>query len=210
VSLRPLTRIGGTTVIGSLRGVLLDRDPDGELLVEVSGIGYRVTVAPYTAIDVGDVGEEVFLHIHHNIREDAETLFGFLERVERVTFESLLGAHGVGPSLALSILAVHRPADLQRAVASDDLASLCLVPGVGKKTAERLLIELRSTLDIADIDLTDVPRAPRVANTVLDDVRAALSGLGYGNDEIASATARLPEGDDASELVRFALSELAS
>ncbi len=197
-------------MIGSLRGLLIDRDPEGELLVEVAGIGYRVTVAPYTAADVGNVGDEVFLHIHHNVREDAETLFGFTERVERVTFESLLAAHGVGPSLALSILAVHRPADLRRAVASDDLASLCLVPGVGKKTAERLLIELRSSLDVVDIDLTGVSTTPRSTNTVLDDVRAALTELGYGNDEIARATARLPEGDDASELVRVALAELAS
>jgi Holliday junction DNA helicase RuvA len=196
-------------MIGSLRGKLLDRDPDGELLVEVMGIGYRVTVAPYTAIEVGDVGDDVFLHIHHNVREDAETLFGFAERIERVTFESLLSAHGVGPALALAILAVHRPADLQRAVASDDLAALCLVPGVGKKTAERLLIELRSTLEVGDIDLTGVTAAPRVSNTILDDVRAALTELGYGNDEIAGATARLPDGDDASELVRLALAELA-
>jgi holliday junction DNA helicase RuvA len=121
-------------MIGSLRGELLDRTLSGEVLVEVGGVGYRVVVSPSTAIAVGDIGQQVFLHVHHHIREDAQTLYGFTSRDERISFEALLSAHGVGPALALAILSVHPPASLSRVLADDDLAALCLVPGVGKKT----------------------------------------------------------------------------
>ena len=143
-------------MIGSLRGVLLERWSDGEVLVEVAGVGYRVTVAPATSVDLGETGREVFLHIHHHRREDAETLYGFLRADERLAFEALLGAHGVGPSLALAILSVHPPAALQRVLAADDLDALCLVPGVGKKTAARLLVELKSRLDVPGLDAAAV------------------------------------------------------
>ena len=141
-------------MIGSLRGTLLDRGP-GEVLVEVGGIGYRVTVTPGTSVALGEVGDEVFVHVHNHVREDAVTLYGFATRDERACFEALIGAHGVGPSLALAILSVHSPAQLRLALASDDVAALCMVPGVGKKTAARLLVELKSKLDLPDgVDLT--------------------------------------------------------
>jgi len=108
-------------VIGSLRGELLDRG-DSEVLVEVGGIGYRVTVTPATAVTIGEVGAEVFVHVHHHVREDAQTLFGFPSRGERVAFEALLGAHGVGPALALAILSVHSPESLRRTLADDYVA----------------------------------------------------------------------------------------
>ena len=97
-------------MIGSLRGTLLDRWPSGEVLVEVAGVGYRVTITAATALDLGEPGQEVFLHIHHHRREDAETLYGFTTADERIVFEALLSAHGVGPALALAILGVHPPA----------------------------------------------------------------------------------------------------
>ena len=129
-------------MIGSLRGRLLHRG-SGEIIVEVAGIGYVVVVSPTTAVAVGDVDDEAFVWVHHHLREDAETLYGFGTRAEKVTFEALLGAHGVGPSMALAILSVHAPAALVRILADDDVAALCLVPGVGKKTAARLLVDLR-------------------------------------------------------------------
>ena len=135
-------------MIGSLRGTLGDRSGTGEVLVEVAGVGYRVTVTPTTVVELGDPGAEVFVHIHHHIREDAQTLYGFLTREERDGFEALLGAHGVGPALALAILSVHGPDALALVVAEDDVDALCLVPGVGKKTAARLLIELKSRLRV--------------------------------------------------------------
>ena len=135
-------------MIGSLRGQLLDRSAESELLIEVGGLGYRVLVTPSTAVSVGAVGTEVFVHTHHAVREDSDTLYGFTTVDERRIFESLIGAHGVGPALGLAILSVHDPVALRAAVAHDDLAALCLVPGVGRKTAARLVMELKSRLDI--------------------------------------------------------------
>ena len=139
-------------MIGSLRGTLLDRSTAGEVLIEVGGVGYRATMGPAAALTLGDVGSEVFVWVHHHIREDAQALYAFSGRDERTCFEALLGAHGVGPSLALAILSVHRPDALRGVLASDDVDALCLVPGVGKKTAARLLVELKSRLDAGEID----------------------------------------------------------
>ncbi len=200
-------------MIGSLRGRLLHRGA-GEVLVEVAGVGYVVVVSPTTVVALGEVGDEVFVWVHHHVREDAETLYGFGTRDEKVTFEALLGAHGVGPSLALAILSVHAPAALVRILADDDVAALCLVPGVGKKTAARLLVELKSRLDVPESGT--VPGVGAVAvvtageRTATTDVREALVGLGYGPDEIRAATAELADDGDASAMLRRALQRLAS
>jgi Holliday junction DNA helicase RuvA len=211
-------------VIGSLRGRLLDRGAvdraAGEVLVEVGGIGYRVTVAPTTVVALGDVGDEVFVWVHHHVREDGQTLYGFGGRDERITFEALIGAHGVGPSLALAILSVHDPVALARVLAEDDVGALCLVPGVGKKTAARLLVELKSRLHVPGIDpgvAVGLRRDPdgngagaSQPPSVRSDVRAALAGLGYSADEIHGATAELPDDGDAPQLLRRALQRLAT
>jgi holliday junction DNA helicase RuvA len=196
-------------MIGSLRGELLDRTLSGEVLVEVAGVGYRVVVSPSTAVAVGDIGESVFLHVHHHIREDAQTLYGFTTRDERIAFEALLSAHGVGPALALAILSVHPPASLQRVLADDDLASLCLVPGVGKKTAQRLLVELKSKLDVPDLDGVEVSGGIGSNGSARSDVHDALAGLGYGPDEIRDAVRDLPADGDTADLLRAALARLA-
>lgn len=200
-------------MIGSLRGVLLSKTPDAELLLEVSGVGYRVQATPRTAAAAGDSGSEVFVHVSHIVREDAQTLYGFATLDERRTFEALVGARGVGPSLALSILAVHHPDALRMAVADDDVDMLCLVPGVGPKTAVRMLVELKSRLDLPEAEAPPGSEAaPPVAGPSDDarlDVRAALDGLGYGADEIRSVLADLPAGEDAGRLLREALRRLA-
>lgn len=198
-------------MIGSLRGTLLDREDD-VVVVEVGGLGYRVTVSPTTAVSLGDVGDEVFLWVHHHIREDAQALYGFPTADGRRCFTALLGAHGVGPSLALAILSVHGPSELVRVLAEDDVAALCLVPGVGKKTAARLLVELKSRLDLP-VDVTpaalgDGP-VPAAGGSARADVREALAGLGYGTDEIRDVLADLPDGDDAAALLKQALRRLA-
>jgi Holliday junction DNA helicase RuvA len=200
-------------VIGSLRGQLLDRDPTFvEALIEVGGIGYRVQFTATGLVSLPDVGTEVFVHVHHHIREADQQLFGFLAIDERKAFEALLSAHGVGPALALAILGVHPPADLRLAVASDDVDALCLVPGVGKKTAARLLIELKNKLDLpTDIEATVAAISEGSAVTsVKADVREALVGLGYAGDEIRGVLADLPEEGDVGELVRQALQKLSS
>ena len=199
-------------MIGSLRGTLLDRWGDGELLIEVAGVGYRVTVTPTTVIEVGELGSEVFVHVHHHLRDDAQVLYGFRTRAERECFESLLGAHGVGPALALAILSVHGPDALAMVVADDDIDALCLVPGVGKKTAARLLIELKSSLSVAVLEVASGP-APGAGDpgrsAARSDVREALANLGYGPDEVASVVRELPDADDVSFLLKEALQRLA-
>jgi Holliday junction DNA helicase RuvA len=195
-------------MIGSLRGCVLDRWAEGEVLIEVHGIGYRVVVTPSTLARL-DVGAEAFLHVHHHIREDAQTLYGFLTRDERMCFEALLGAHRVGPALALAILGTFDPAELRGVVANGDVASLCLVPGVGKQTAARLLIELKSRLDVPELEVESVAGSARASAS--QTVAEALAGLGYGPDEIRDALRSVPEGPDNPErLLRDALSVLGA
>lgn len=201
-------------MIGSLRGRLIDRSVTGEILVEVGGIGHRVQAGPATAARVGDLDGEVFVWIHHHVREDAHTLYGFASKSERDAFEALLGAHGVGPALALAILSVHPAANLARVLAEDDVAALCLVPGVGKKTAARLLIELKSRLDVplgdgipAGLDGPGGVDGTGISSSRAD-VRDALAGLGYGPEEIAEATRALPDGEPGA-LLKEALKRLA-
>lgn len=199
-------------MIGSLRGRLLDRRAD-EVIVEVGGVGYTVVVAPTTTVALGDMGEEVFVWVHHHVREDAQTLYGFAGRDERTTFAALIGAHGVGPSLALAILSVHPPAALARILADDDVAALCLVPGVGKKTAARLLVELKARLHIPENGVAlsgdgggnGAGAAAAGPPSPHRDVRDALAGLGYSPDEIRTAVAGLPDDGDTSSLLRDAL-----
>lgn len=201
-------------MIGSVRGTLLDRGA-AEVTVEVAGVGYRVAVSPTTAVSLGDVGHEVFCWTHHHQREDAQTLYGFATKDERACFEALIGAHGVGPALALAILSIHSPIALARVVAEDDLGALCLVPGVGKKTAQRLLIDLKSRLSVPD--LGDAPSMNGSATpgggggSARADVRDALAGLGYSDAEVREVMADLPDDDgDAGSLLKEALQRLAT
>ena len=117
-------------MIGSLRGTLLDRTGT-DVTVEVGGMGYRMSTTPATSGALGVEGSEVFVWVHHHIREDAQTLYGFAGREERDVFETLIGTHGVGPALGLAILSTHSPRALRLALATDDVSALCLVPGVG-------------------------------------------------------------------------------
>jgi Holliday junction DNA helicase RuvA len=200
-------------VIGSLRGIVLDRTLDGDVLVEVGGVGYRVTVPPRTLAAAGEIGEPIVLHVHTHVREDAIVLYGFATGEERVTFEALLSAHKVGPTLAIAIISHLTPTALRRAIASDDVAALVAVPGVGKTTAARLVLDLKNKL-VGDLDaeatlvaLSGDDTAPLGARA---DVRTALANLGYGPDEITFAIRDLPdETDDASALLRVALKTLA-
>ena len=200
-------------MIGSLLGRLLDRGPDGELLIEVGGVGHRVQVTPSTSVTIGELDGEVFVHTHHAVREDSETLYGFATLAERRVFESLISAHGVGPALGLAILSVHGPDALRRAVAEDDVAALCLVPGVGKKTAARLVMELKSKLDLPEGEIAVPSGDSGQASASGDsraDVRTALEGLGYGADEIHAVLVDLPTEGDVGGLLKGALRRLAS
>jgi Holliday junction DNA helicase RuvA len=187
-------------MIGSLRGSVLERLDDGRVLVEVSGVGYLVTVTPRTLAEL-EPTSPVFLYVHHHIREDAQTLFGFLRRDERAAFDVLIATHGIGPALAVAILGTHSPTALVDIVAGSDLGALTLVPGVGKKTAERLLVELRNRLNLPMLD----PLTAGAGSTTIGNVREALSGLGYASEEIRDAMRELSDTATAEELLRDAL-----
>jgi Holliday junction DNA helicase RuvA len=213
-------------LIGSLRGTVLDRavrtEHQVELLVEVGGVGYRVLVPAGCAGRVGDMGGPTFLHVHTHVREDAIVLYGFPSRDERDCFELLLGAHGVGPAVALALLSVLSPSALRRAVLNNDADALMLVPGIGKKTAARLVLELTPRFEAAAVidvggggtPLGDAGAAPHEASAAdrtaqREEVRAALGALGYGTDEVRQALARLPVEGTSEDMLRHALRELA-
>jgi len=193
-------------VIGSVRGTVLERTTAGEVLVEVGGVGYRVLV-PLGALTTLEPGEATFLFTHLHVRDDALVLYGFPTRDERDTFEVLIGASGVGPKLALAVLSVHSPGALRRALLDDDVDALTLVPGVGKRTAQRMLVDLKARLELPDLDLIEPePGRPGAARA---EVRDALTGLGYGRDEVRAVLAELPEDGAIEDLLRDALKLLA-
>ncbi|MDE0873651.1 MAG: Holliday junction branch migration protein RuvA [Acidimicrobiales bacterium] len=196
-------------MIGSLRGSLIDKDPEGEVVVEVGGLGYRVTVNLGTLVELPEIGAEVFVHVHHHIREGDQQLYGFATLTERKCFESVIGAHGVGPALAMAVLATLPPDELRHAVASDDVEALCLVPGVGKKTAQRMVLELKNRLEISELDNSELTINNRTVSTALSDIRDALAQMGFATEEVRRAVEGL-EGDDTSIMLRFALQRLAT
>jgi holliday junction DNA helicase RuvA len=217
-------------VIGLLRGAVVLRTGEGEVIVDVGGVGYRVAVTPATAAALvvgaaagasGGTGEAT-LYVHTHVREDAIVLYGFVHDDERRCFEVLLGSHGVGPALALAIMAALSPAALSTAVLEEDLDTLCTVPGVGRKTAARLLIELKSRLDLPDLSLSGAGAGGDAGaggvgaggagstRTSRAEARAALSELGYAPDEIRGALDGLRDDVGVEEMLRLALRELAS
>lgn len=196
-------------MIGWIHGRLIARSAEGDILVDVSGVGYRLNVPAPLLGRLGEQVQDISLHVHTHVREDAIVLYGFETAEERRCFEALIGAHGVGPSLALSVLSLLTPKDLVRAVMEEDLSVLCEVPGVGRKTAARLVIDLRSRLDLPDAG-SEVPGAvPGDQSSARADVRAALAELGYGSEEIRRALESVPSEGAVEDLLRQALRELA-
>ena len=191
-------------MIAQIRGRLLRKQPQ-EAVVDVSGVGYRVTIPLSTFYRIGEPGAEVTLLTHTHVREDALALFGFLTPVEQALFERLIAVSGVGPKLAVSILSGIEAPDLVAALRSSDLARLTRIPGVGKKTAERLVLELKDKVqDLPSAEAT-APAAPRAAT---EDLVSALVHLGYSRPEAERGVERaLREHGEArfEDLLRFAL-----
>ena len=187
----------------------MDKDPEGEVVVEVSGIGYRVSVNPRTLAEMPEIGSDVFMHVHHHIREGDQQLYGFATLIERRCFESVIGAHGVGPALAMAVLATLPPVELRQAVATNDVDALCLVPGVGKKTAQRMVLELKNRLEISGFDGSQPEDSGETVSTPISDIRDALTQMGFGSEEVRRAVDGL-QGDDTSTMLRNALQRLAA
>jgi len=196
-------------MISRLRGLLLEKTPP-LLLVDVQGVGYEV-FAPMSSIYVlPDIGSEVTLHTHFVVREDAQQLYGFVEARDRELFRTLIKVNGVGPKLALGIMSGMESVELLRCVRSDNIKALSQIPGIGKKTAERLIIELRDKL--SDWDVTAASGGTTVAQVKVGDhsgeAESALIALGYKPPEatrlVNAALQQKPEAG-SQELIRLAL-----
>ena len=193
-------------MIGRLRGTLLSKQPPA-LLVDVGGIGYEVEAPMSTIYDLPGIGKEVILLIHHAVKEDSVTLYGFLHENERSLFRSLLKVSGVGAKIALAVLSGVSTDHFARLVHAGDVVALTKIPGIGKKTAERIMIELRDRLD----GLSGVPGAAgaRGAAAPLDaagEATVALQQLGYKPAEVSRLVQKVVvEGDDAETIIRKAL-----
>jgi holliday junction DNA helicase RuvA len=195
-------------MIGSLRGKLIEKRPN-LVLLEVGGVGYVVQIPLSTFTSLGPLHAESSLLIHTHVREDAFSLYGFLTAREKHCFELLISASGVGPSLALKILSGMGLDQLIPAIRKGDLAQLVKIPGVGRKTAERMVVELRDKL--AAVDTAEAGK-PTTKSQLESDVSSALINLGYDDREVESALAksRRPENADFETLLRASLQILGA
>jgi len=190
-------------MIARLRGRLLKKGPQ-EAIVDVSGVGYRVTIPLSTFYRIGEPGSEVSLLTHTHVREDALALFGFLSEAEQALFERLIDVSGVGPKLAVSILSGIEAPELVAALRGSDVARLTRIPGVGRKTAERLVLELKDKME----QLASAAPPPPSAGPAADDVVSALVHLGYSRPESERAVERIfreHQHDRFEDLLRAAL-----
>ncbi len=200
-------------MIGRLQGVILEKQAP-EILIDVNGVGYEVQVPMTTIYQLPEVGKSVTLHTHFVVREDAQLLYGFADLRERSLFRTLIKVNGVGPKLALTILSGIESDDFVRCVRDGDTASLVRLPGVGKKTAERLLVEMKDRLKDWSIDGTAVTgnNAPASTNGILAEAESALVALGYKPQEASKAIAAVNDAsmESSEALIRMALKNMVS
>lgn len=190
-------------MIGKLTGTLLEKSPP-QVLVDCCGVGYEVDVPMSTFYGLPGVGEKVALLTHFVVREDAQILYGFATRTEREAFRQLIKITGVGPRMALSVLSGMSVTELGQAVTAQDAGRLVKVPGIGKKTAERLLLELKGKIG-ADLG----PQAGVAHSDAHNDIQQALLALGYNDKEAAAALKALPADVGVSDGIKLALKALA-
>jgi Holliday junction DNA helicase RuvA len=189
-------------MIGRLTGFLIEKNPP-QIVVDVLGVGYELDVPMSTFYNLPVAGEKVALHTHMIVREDGHFLYGFLSDGERAVFRQLLKISGVGARIALAVLSGLSVGDFVQAVALQDAGRLTMIPGIGKKTAERLLLELRDKLPKTLSTSTTLP--PDAGSDVLN----ALLALGYSDKEAIAATKQLPAGASVSDGIRQALKLLS-
>jgi Holliday junction DNA helicase RuvA len=193
-------------MIAHLRGKLISKHPN-QAIVEAGGVGYDVTISVPTFSELPALGTEVTLFIHTHVRDDALALFGFLRRPDKQLFEKLLSVSGIGPKLAITILSGMAVDAMVAAIKGNNVAALTRIPGIGKKTAERMVLELRDKLDAFGI----APETAAAASPVEEDVVSALVNLGYQRPLAEKALARLGNisGESFDALFRKAMAALA-
>jgi holliday junction DNA helicase RuvA len=195
-------------MIAHLRGRLLAKHPN-QVIVETGGVGYDITISVPTFSDLPGVGGEVALHIHTHVREDSIALYGFLHPAEKQLFEKLISVSGIGPKLAITVLSGMAADEMVAAIRGNDIARLTRIPGIGKKTAERLVLELRDRLPSAIAG--EAPAAPTMS-TMEEDVLSALMNLGYQRaavEKAVSSAAKSGQGDSFDTMFRHALGILS-
>jgi Holliday junction DNA helicase RuvA len=190
-------------MIGFLDGRLAGYTPGG-CFVDVGGVGYKLACSATTLAALPADGERCRLWTHVHVREDALALFGFASENEQRMFEALIGVAGVGPKVALQVCSAFTSETLRRALATDDIAAIAAVPGIGKKTAQRILVDLKEKLGVPDLAAADTP-------DVLTQARSALENLGYSPGEVRAALGEVAPGADepVEDVVRSALKVLA-
>jgi len=195
-------------VIASIEGALIELLVDGAV-VDVHGVGYRLHMPASTIAALPSRGKTLRAHTHLHVREDAMTLYGFSTGEQRDLFAVLLGVNGIGPKGALAVLSIYSPDAFRKAVATEDLEALTLIPGVGKKTAARMILELREKLALPELEV--VPGGNGSHSTVLVEVKGALLSLGYSPAEARTALDQIETADDkpVEEVLKAALKELA-
>lgn len=193
-------------MIGRITGKLIDKQAQG-LLIDVQGVGYEVLVSLNTFFDLPEVGQQVTLHTHFVVREDVQQLYGFLTQRERQLFRDLIKVNGVGPKVALAILSGISVDDFVATVLNNDVVALVRLPGIGKKTAERLLIEMRDR--VKDWQPAISPSAAPAVGAFQEDAQSALLALGYKVQEaakmVAAAARQAGDVQSSEELIRLAL-----
>lgn len=180
-------------MIAHIRGQLIAKHPN-QAIVEAAGVGYDITISVPTFSELSSVGAEVALHVHTHVREDAIALFGFIHPEEKQLFERLLSVSGIGPKLAITILSGMATAEMVAAIRGNDVAKLTRIPGIGKKTAERMVLELRDKLK----DFGLQPAAPP-ASPMEEDVLSALTNLGYQRPLAEKAVATVMRNGGSKE-----------
>ena len=195
-------------MIGRLSGRLIAKQPPA-IMLDVQGVGYEVDVSMNTFCELPALDAPVTLHIHMAVREDGHFLYGFLSESERTAFRQLIKISGVGARMALAVLSGLNVDELAAAIARQDVACFTRIPGIGKKTAERLLLELKGKLDLVAGNAGTIVAGQPMASDPLQDTIDALVALGYNAREAQSATKALPTGVSTTDAIRLALKQLS-
>lgn len=195
-------------MIGRLSGRLIAKQPPA-IMIDVQGVGYEVDVSMNTFCELPALDAPVTLHIHMAVREDGHFLYGFLSESERTAFRQLIKISGVGARMALAVLSGLNVDDLAAAITRQDVACFTRIPGIGKKTAERLLLELKGKLDLVAGNAAIIAAGNSIAADPLQDTIDALIALGYNAREAQAATKALPAGVSTTDAIRLALKQLS-